>query len=61
MIGLGGEEVSNVSKFLSNHQDRDNSLEIRIQKSSGSLDFVGTPGNSSKTVYQVGRTVKNGN
>lgn len=45
---------------MSNHQDGGNSLEIRIQKSSGGLGFVGTPGNSSKNVHQSGRTVKNG-
>ena len=45
---------------MSNHQDGDNSSEIRIQESSGGLGFVGTPGNSSKNVHQLGRIVKNG-
>lgn len=45
---------------MSNHQDGGNFSEIRIQESFGGLGFVGTPGNSSKNVHQLGRTVKNG-
>lgn len=63
MIGIGGENKWVMSlNFLrmSNHQDGDNSSEIRIQESSGGLGFVGTPGNSSKNVHQLGRIVKNG-
>ena len=51
LIGIGGENKWVMSlNFvrMSNHQDGDNSSEIRIQESSGGLGVVGTPGNSSK-------------